>query len=224
MTDQTPLSPSDRRRERRIKKILAAAFEEFAANGFAAARLDAIAEGAGVSKGAVYLYFESKEHLFEEVIKAYILPVVDQVVHVSDEPHGTAEAMLRAQLETIYKRVIATDRRRMIRLLVAEGPRFPHLVDLYYREVISRVFGALKRTIEYGVETGEFQNTQLTAHPPLIMGPALGGAMWMMLFENRCPLNPESLCQAHIAMLLNALRTPGPLPGTGPEAKTGLPS
>lgn len=209
MTEDTKATQSERgRREERMRKIVTAAFEEFAANGFAAARLDAIAEAAGISKGTVYLYFESKEHLFEEVMKAYIAPVVDQVVHVADDPHGTAEAMLRMQLETLYKRAIATDRRRMMRLLVAEGPRFPHLVDLYYREVVSRVFGAVKRTIDYGIETGEFQNTQLTAFPPLLIGPALAGAFWKILFDDRHSLDLDALCEAHITMLLNALRTP----------------
>jgi AcrR family transcriptional regulator len=207
MTEDTNSSQPERnRREERMKMIVTAAFEEFAANGFAAARLDTIAEAAGISKGTVYLYFESKEHLFEEVMKAYISPVVEQVVHVAEEPQGTAEAMLSAQLETIYTCAIATDRRRMMRLLVAEGPRFPHLVDLYYREVISRVIGALKRTIEYGVARGEFRDTQITALPPLLMGPALAGAFWKILFEDRYSLDLNALREAHISMLLNALR------------------
>lgn len=209
MSDDNIPSQTDRsRRDERIKDILSAAFEEFSVSGFAAARLDTIAARAGISKGTIYLYFESKEKLFEEVMKAYIMPVVDQVVHVSAEPHGSASEMLRAQLETIYRQAIATDRRRMMRLLVAEGPRFPHLTDLYYREVISRVFGALKRTIAYGVETGEFQNTAVAAFPPLLMGPALGGALWKILFEDRHPLDLDALCEAHIVMLLNTLRAP----------------
>ncbi len=206
--DDTPSPPDRRRREERLKKILAAGFEEFAASGFAAARLDAIAEAAGISKGTIYLYFQSKEHLFEEVMKSFIQPIIDRVVHVSEEPDGSAAAMLRAQLETIYKQAIATDRRRMLRLLVAEGPRFPHLVDLYYHEVVSRVFGALKRTIEHGLKTGEFQNAEFAAFPPLLMGPALGGALWKMLFEDRHALDLDALCEAHIAMLLKALKAP----------------
>jgi AcrR family transcriptional regulator len=209
MTEETTPAPPDRsRREERTSNILTAAFDEFAANGFAAARLDTIAERAGISKGTVYLYFQSKEHLFEEVMKAYISPVVEQVVHVADEPQGTAEAMLRMQLETIYQRVIATDRRRLLRLLVAEGTRFPHLIDMYYREVIPRVFGALTRTVEFGLMTGEFQNARATDFPPLLMGPALGGALWKIMFDERYPLDLEALCEAHIAMLLGALRAP----------------
>jgi AcrR family transcriptional regulator len=207
LSDDTVLQPSERsRKEERLKNILAAAFEEFTVSGFAATRLDTIAEGAGISKGTIYLYFQNKEQLFEEVVKAYISPVVDEVVQISEAPQGAAAAMLRVQLETIYKRAIATERRRIMRLLIGEGPRFPHLVDLYHREVISRVFGALKRTITYGVETGEFRETKLTVLPPLVMGPALGGMLWKVMFEERQPLDLDALCEAHIELLLGTLR------------------
>lgn len=209
MSNDAISTPAERsRREERLQSILAAAFDEFAANGFAAAKLNSIAERAGIGKGTIYLYFQSKEQLFEEVMKTYISPVIDQVVSLSSEPHGSASAMLRSQIETIYTRVIATERRRMMRLLVAEGPRFPHLVDLYFREVLSRVFGALKRTVEYGLSTGEFSNARLLAFPPLVMGPALGGAMWKILFDERYPLDLHELCTAHVDMLLSSLRAP----------------
>lgn len=211
MNDDAIPPQGDRgRREERVKHILTAAFEEFSASGFASARLDTIADRAGISKGTIYLYFDSKEKLFEEVMKSYITPVVDQVVSVSAEPHGTAPGMLRAQLETIYRQAVATDRRKMMRLLVAEGPRFPHLTALYYQEVVSRVIGALTRTIDYGIESGEFRNTGIAAFPQLLMGPALAGALWKILFEDRHPLDLNALCEAHIGMLLSALRAPPP--------------
>src|SRR5262245_45808700 len=56
--------------------ILAAALDEFAARGFAAARLDDVAKRAGVAKGTIYLYFADKEALFEELIRAQLGPVV----------------------------------------------------------------------------------------------------------------------------------------------------
>ena len=191
-----------------MKAILTAAFENFAEKGFEAARLESIAKRAGIGKGTIYLYFQSKEQLFEEVVKTFITPVVDQVVDLAATPQGPAEAMLRRQIETVYTQAIATERRRLMRLLIAEGPRFPHLVDLYFREVLSRVLGALKRTIDYGVATGEFRETRLTAMPPLMMGPALAGALWKMLFDERHPLDLDELCQAHIELLLGALRAP----------------
>ena len=53
----------------RRNAILDAALEEFSARGFAAARLDDVARRAGVAKGTIYLHFEDKEALFQELIR-----------------------------------------------------------------------------------------------------------------------------------------------------------
>ena len=57
-----------RRKEARPAEIVAAALAVFAERGFAAARLDDIALRAGVSKAALYLYFDTKEALFAAVV------------------------------------------------------------------------------------------------------------------------------------------------------------
>ena len=66
---------ADRRAERR-QAILAAALKEFSARGFAAARLDDIADAAGIAKGTIYLYFRDKETLFQDLILSEMGPVV----------------------------------------------------------------------------------------------------------------------------------------------------
>src|SRR3954470_4467084 len=63
--------------------ILAAALDEFAVQGFAAARLDDVAKRAGVAKGTIYLYFADKETLFQELIRTQLTPVVGDVIHAS---------------------------------------------------------------------------------------------------------------------------------------------
>jgi AcrR family transcriptional regulator len=52
--------------------ILAAALREFAAHGFAGARVDAIARGAGINKRMLYHYFGGKEELFRAVLRRKI--------------------------------------------------------------------------------------------------------------------------------------------------------
>ena len=54
--------------ERTRERILSAALREFAANGFAGARVDAIARRAAINKRMLYHYFGNKEHLFREVL------------------------------------------------------------------------------------------------------------------------------------------------------------
>src|ERR1700734_797839 len=58
-----------RRKAERPGEILEAAFAEFSRNGYASTTLDQIAEGAGVTKGTIYVYFENKEHLFISMVR-----------------------------------------------------------------------------------------------------------------------------------------------------------
>ncbi len=58
--------------ERTRERILSAALQEFAANGFAGARVDAIARRAAINKRMLYHYFGNKKHLFREVLRRKI--------------------------------------------------------------------------------------------------------------------------------------------------------
>jgi AcrR family transcriptional regulator len=71
-----PVKPNgavaERNPERTRERILSAALQEFAANGFAGARVDAIARRAAINKRMLYHYFGNKEHLFREVLRRKI--------------------------------------------------------------------------------------------------------------------------------------------------------
>src|SRR5216683_3337927 len=82
-------APAPERRAERRKAILAAALQEFSARGFAAARLDDVAVRAGIAKGTIYLYFQDKEALFQDLIRSEMGPVV-----------GTLESALSLDLPT----------------------------------------------------------------------------------------------------------------------------
>ena len=61
------------------ERILAAAAEEFAANGFFGARTQAIADAAGVNKAMLHYYFRSKENLYGHVIAGALGRILNQV-------------------------------------------------------------------------------------------------------------------------------------------------
>src|SRR5688572_32588287 len=116
----------------RHQAILAAALEEFSAAGFAAARLDDVAERAGVAKGTIYLYFADKETLFQELARSMLSPLVghvEKLAHVEVPfpalAHGLVDVMVREVLET--------RRKDIIRLIISEGTRFPALAEFYHR-------------------------------------------------------------------------------------------
>src|SRR3974390_2767826 len=59
--------------------ILAAALEEFSTRGYAAARLEDVAQRAGVGKGTIYLHFRDKEALFQELITTMLGPFIASI-------------------------------------------------------------------------------------------------------------------------------------------------
>ena len=76
----------------RREAILAAALEEFAANGFAATRLDDVAKRADVAKGTIYLYFADKETLFQELARSMMSPLVGNIENFAAADIAAADA------------------------------------------------------------------------------------------------------------------------------------
>jgi len=198
-----------------MQEILAAALEEFLQQGFAAARLDAIAERAGIGKGTIYLYFDSKEALFEAAVRSVILPILEKAERSAAVPQASAADILRTLLSTVYRELVGTERRRILRLFIGEGPRFPHLLQFYHREVIQRGMGAIRKVWAYGVARGEFRASTSMDYPQVVIGPALVGAIWKLLFDDFEPLDLEGLCEAHIDVMLNGLLVRDDPPDSG---------
>src|SRR5919112_1708002 len=79
MSEHTATEPRWRRLpEERPKQILDAALAVFAERGLSAARLEDIAQRAGVSKGTIYLYFANKEELFREVVRNSVISYIER--------------------------------------------------------------------------------------------------------------------------------------------------
>jgi AcrR family transcriptional regulator len=190
----------------RREEILAAALDEFSARGFAATRLDDVAQRAGVAKGTIYLYFRDKESLFQELIRTMLTPLV-----------GTIEAMGKADLpisalaehfaDLFVREVYKTRRKDVIRLMIAEGPRFPNLAEFYYREVLSRIIAAVRALIARAAARGEAP-AGLVDYPQILAAPGLVAIIWSSLFERFEPLDVRAMMKTHLALLFPPRSTP----------------
>src|ERR1700732_202109 len=125
-----------RRKAERPQEILEAAFVEFSRNGYATTTLDQIAERAGVTKGTIYVYFENKEHLFISMVREITKATLDTVQGMFESHEGSTADLLRTQFSFIYQHIVEDRRRReVLRMLIAEAPRFPELADRYHQEI-----------------------------------------------------------------------------------------
>lgn len=198
-------SSYSRRKDERPAEIMNAALKEFSINGFAGTRLEDVARRAGICKGTIYLYFKSKEDLFEEVVRDRILPYLEQLEVIGENVEGSASDILRQQLKIIYKELVSTDTRFIPKLMIGEGNRFPQLAEFYFREVISRMHKLLRSVIERGVANGEFRPEALHWKPQAILSPALSAAMWRTVFEQFDPLEIDAFLETHIDLLMHGL-------------------
>jgi AcrR family transcriptional regulator len=167
-----------RRKEARPAEILEAALAVFAEKGFAAARLDQVAKAAGVSKGTLYLYFDSKEALFEAVVRSAIVPRLANAEALLRDHDGSAAEFL-AKLYRMFAAVMADGQVAAIpKLVIAEAGNFPDLARFYLREVVSRGLRLMGAVLERGVARGEFRPMNPAHATRLMIAPVLFLALW----------------------------------------------
>jgi AcrR family transcriptional regulator len=193
-------------RQAREQAIMAAALDQFSQVGFEAARLDDIAAQAGIAKGTIYLYFESKERLLEALVAATIsapLEALEKSVAASTAP---ASELLRAFGRFMAQAAGDPDRRRAMHLVFSEGARFPAIARFHHREVISRGSALIRAVIAKGRASGEFVHDEPERFPQLAFAPALVAAVWLHVFDPIEKLDAPEMIAAHIDMLLRALK------------------
>lgn len=195
-----------RRKDARPEEILEAALEEFARKGYAAARLDCVAQRAGIAKGTIYLYFSSKEELFKATVRHALFPQVAQLEALIPTFSGTTEAFLRGPFKELQRLVLRSDLRLLARILITEGHAFPDLTEFYYQEVIQRGMNAMRAVVARGVARGEFRESGLTEHPQPLMASAILAVVWQWLLDRHEPLDVERLLDTHIDLLLEGLK------------------
>jgi AcrR family transcriptional regulator len=199
----------------RPQQIVAAAFEEFAAKGFAGTRLEDVAARARVSKGLPYLYFKTKVELFKAVVRSVITSHFDVIRERMETTELSVEDFLKGPFLAFIQELVGSRRAFIARLLIAEGHKHPELTAFYFETVVSRGIETLTRLIDRGVERGEFKPTRLRDFPQLLIAPALTAIIWRSLFERHRHLDTDAMLATNIELLVDAVRMPRTESGSG---------
>ena len=195
-----------RRKAERPQEIIEAAFAEFSRNSYATTTLDQIAERAGVTKGTIYVYFESKEHLFISMVREFTKAATETVHGLFETHAGSTADLLRAQFSFIYEHIVEDRRRReVVRMLIAEAGRFPELADRYHQELLRPCLDMLREAIQRGVDRGEIRKSAIVDSPQVVFAPIALVDLWMMMFDDRQPLDLKAYFNAHLDLVLNGL-------------------
>jgi AcrR family transcriptional regulator len=199
--------PRARKSAARREAILAAALDEFSAQGFAATRMDDVARRAGVGKGTIYLHFQDKEALFQDLVRTMLVPLVAglETARPGDRP---VRELIESFIELFVREVYNTRRRNVLRLVLTEGQRFPTLAEFYYREVVGRAIAAMRALLERAVARGELKDDTLVKFPQLIVAPGIVAIMWSGLFDRFAPLDVAAMMHAHLDLMFGKERAP----------------
>lgn len=204
-------SPSHRRRkEARPGEIAAAALELFVEKGFAATRLDDVAARAGVSKGTLYLYFDSKEALFKAAVDAAMTPAVEAAEALAAEADRPAAELLRCFVAGWWQMVGSTALGGLPKLLVAESGNFPELARWFHDSIIRRAQKAMARIIESGIRRGEFRTVDAAVAARVFFAPMFSYIVWTRAFGTAmCDLPPpQQFFETALGLLIDGLALP----------------
>ena len=137
-----------RRKDERPSELVAAALDLFVERGFAATRLDDVAARAGVSKGTLYLYFESKEALFKAVIEATVRDWSDEAAGENHLLTDDIGQRLRHHAHIASTWLRRPDVQAIMRQLQAVKDRFPDLVATMHEAGYLYFVGVIAADIE----------------------------------------------------------------------------
>lgn len=199
----------ERRKEARPGELLEAALDLFVEKGFAATRSEEVAARAGVSKGTLFLYFQSKEELFKAVVIENLAGRFSEWNREFDEYEGSTADMLRYCMRMWWEKVGATKASGLTKLMMSEGRNFPELADFYRREVVKPGHQLLRRIVQRGIDRGEFAPVDVDLAIYTVIAPMV----FLMLtkhapaicFDEKSNIDPEKYLAFQAETVLHGL-------------------
>jgi TetR/AcrR family transcriptional regulator len=201
----------ERRKQARPGELLDAALDLFVEKGFSATRADEVAARAGVSKGTLFLYFQSKEDLFKAVVRENIANKFPTWQEEFLTFEGSSADMLRYALTSWWERIGKTRASGITKLVMSEAQNFPEIAAFYQEEVIQPGNAMIRRILERGVQAGEFREMDLEQAVHIIVAPMIFLMMWKHSM-GACAasakiVDPEQFIHMQVDVLLHGMTT-----------------
>ncbi|MBA8880140.1 TetR/AcrR family transcriptional regulator [Phyllobacterium myrsinacearum] len=164
-----------RRKAQRPQEILHAAFDEFVERGYTATRIEDVAKRAGVTKGTIYLYFQNKEELFQDVVRKLSQPIFNEEQFWLEHQSRPCDQLVRLFLDTVYEHMTVNPySREILRFLISDGRSFPELTASHYDEFVKPTLTIFEHILEKGMREGVFRADAATSQMSyILLSPAL---------------------------------------------------
>ena len=211
----------EREKEERRQSILRAAREVFFEHGFHRATVDNVAGRAEVSKGTVYLYFESKETILAHLL----LEGLDELIGELEQAYTAAEALpVDEQLRRLgwaYLQFYQREPRYFRFLMAMDRGQFRDAVTPeVYQDVLKASVEGLNwavRAIEQGIDDGMFDCCD-ARQAAATLWATLNGVLELMehpLRREMLGVEREALYQVALETVIRGLRARGAVPTPG---------
>jgi TetR/AcrR family transcriptional regulator len=184
--------------------ILQAAVQEFAQEGMAGARIDAIAKAAGVNKALLYYYFQDKEALYGAALDYVFGQLSDRMMEVLDRDLPPAEK-IRAYLGTYFDFIASHAYYRSLvqREMMRAGHGSPHMPRIGKR-YFQPLFMRLSEVLRAGIARGDFRPVDPVHFIPSMIALVVfyfTSAPVMKAVTGFDPLSPERVAERRAAVL-----------------------
>lgn len=211
-TGKDPRTPKFRRRAAaRPDEVLDAALSLFIENGYAATRVEDIAQRAGLSKGAVYLYFRSKDAIIEALVRRALVPTASEIAGYLAGFDGDPREAISKAMAMMVGTLAAPGVMAIPKLIVREVVNFPELAQLYRRELLDHAIPMLEGLIARGIANGYLRPVDPGLTVRSIIGPFIAHLMLAEVFGIVPPdgLALERLVKNHLGILFDGLSLSG---------------
>lgn len=167
-----------------VRELLVdAAVKRFEHYGYKKTTIDEIAVDAGISKGAVYLHFSSKEELLYECIKKHVSERISQLEEISAVPGSALDRLSVMVIDWVEQSV--ERRSRIFGGAPMESEISPPTKEKIKGMIMPVLQGSLKKLIVEGVESGELNG----AFEPETAAEVISAQIYYLLVT--VTLNPD---------------------------------
>jgi AcrR family transcriptional regulator len=207
MTDRSVTNIRQRRPETRPSEILAAALDLFAAKGFSATRMQDVASRAGLSKAAIYLYFNDKMSLLTALVSELAGANLAAAAAMAENHQGPVSPLLRRVILFMAGQLRQTRFPELVKIVISESRAHPDVGRLYLDNVIKNGLPLFEGLLRRGMAAGEFRQLNPAHAAKSLVAPVLLAAIWKTVFE---PLGAETLdvdglAAQHVDIVLRGL-------------------
>ncbi|HEY3591074.1 MAG TPA: TetR/AcrR family transcriptional regulator [Buttiauxella sp.] len=196
-----------RRKEARPEEITDAAILSFLTEGYEATKLEAVARQAGVAKGTLYLYFETKEQLFRSVVRKITASNFLTLRKDVEQFNGPFPEFVQLLLSRIVSSISTSQTPAMTVMIFRESRRFPDIGKIWFEEVLSPTINAVQKVIERAQEHGEVMAGDPRAYALSILGPMFTVTMLGEMAGSSEGMMPdrEMLARQHLKTILHGM-------------------